>query len=231
LICRENSFAFEQGTVEEMAPFIILSKQDGSIVNDIQIPFEQKKSTSIFIINGIISTVMPTDASSINSISISLVRHFPIIPYRDNWILTEPSSDTVFRFSKDYSMIPFMVRTPSIQSMNPEVFLFPRILTDRYYLMEAVKKEPKFPNINLMYDRQEQDIYEYLLYNGDYSNKKTVEMMQNNINDGIVFWEIIEAYQLVEAYKKEELKGKLKEIAAKMEEEDNPVIMLVKRKK
>jgi len=37
--------------------------------------------------------------------------------------------------------------------------------------------------------------------------------------------------QLVEAHKKGLLKGKLKEIAATLDEEDNPVIMLVKHKK
>jgi len=41
---------------------------------------------------------------------------------------------------------------------------------------------------------------------------------------------MLESYQLVESYSKNELKGKLKEIAAKLKEEDNPVIMLVKQK-
>ena len=50
-------------------------------------------------------------------------------------------------------------------------------------------------------------------------------------NDKIVFSVTLDAYQLVEAYEKGELKGKLKEIAAKLDEEDNPVIMLVKHKK
>jgi hypothetical protein len=222
--------SFELGTVE-MPPFVIISKQDGSIVNDIQIPFEQKKSALTLIVNGQNVTVMPTNPASISSISILNVRHFPIIPYHDSWILTEPSSDTVFRFLPDYSMIPFIVRTPSIQSMNPEIFLFPRILTDRYYLMESVKKEPERPKTDLVFDREEQTIYEYTLCNGDYSNKKIVDMIQKNINDGIVFWQKIESFELVESYKKGELKGKLKDIAAELDAEDNPVIMLVKNKK
>lgn len=42
----------------------------------------------------------------------------------------------------------------------------------------------------------------------------------------------LSASRLVEIYKKEQLKdGKLKEIASKLNEEDNPVIMLVKQKK
>jgi hypothetical protein len=42
---------------------------------------------------------------------------------------------------------------------------------------------------------------------------------------------VLEAYQLVESYKRGELKGKLKEIAATLNEESNPVIMLIKHKK
>ena len=42
----------------------------------------------------------------------------------------------------------------------------------------------------------------------------------------------LNASQLVEIYKKGQLKdGKLKEIASRLDEEDNPVIMLVKQKK
>jgi hypothetical protein len=132
-------------------------------------------------------------------------------------------------------MTPFMVRTPSVQSMNPEVFLFPGILTDRYYLMETVRnefKETKFPNTHLAYDRQEHTTYEYTLYNGDYSNKKDFGMLQPKPkNNEIAFCLKLEAYELIESYKKGELKGKLKEIAAELDEEDNPVIMLVKYKK
>ncbi|MDR1557950.1 MAG: 6-bladed beta-propeller, partial [Tannerellaceae bacterium] len=42
----------------------------------------------------------------------------------------------------------------------------------------------------------------------------------------------LDAYQLVENYKKGKLKeGKLKEIAATLDEDSNPVIMLAKHKK
>lgn len=51
------------------------------------------------------------------------------------------------------------------------------------------------------------------------------------VNHEIESWQPLEAHQLVESYKKGELKGKLKEIAATLDEEDNPVIMLIKHKK
>jgi hypothetical protein len=121
--------------------------------------------------------------------------------------------------------------------MDPEIFLFPRMLTGRYYFMESVKKvydfsaQKGFPGTHLMYDRQEKAIFEYTVYNDDYSNKKQANMNLRPVNDEIAAWQRIEAHQLVDAHKNGELKGKLKEIAAGLEEDSNPVIMLIKHKK
>jgi hypothetical protein len=83
-----------------------------------------------------------------------------------------------------------------------------------------------------MYDRQEKAFSGYTVYNGDYSIKKEIYMNALKlVNHEIESWQPLEAHQLVEAYEKGELKGKLKEIAATLDEDSNPVIMLVKHKK
>jgi argininosuccinate lyase len=55
-------------------------------------------------------------------------------------------------------------------------------------------------------------------------------MSNATINNEIAFCQKLETYELVESYEKGQLKGKLKEIAAEIEEESNPVIMIVKYK-
>lgn len=50
-------------------------------------------------------------------------------------------------------------------------------------------------------------------------------------NDEIALVQKLEAYELIEAYQKGHLKGRLKEIAAGLEEDSNPVLMLIKYKK
>ena len=50
-------------------------------------------------------------------------------------------------------------------------------------------------------------------------------------SEDIVFAEKLDAFELVEAYKEGKLKGKLKEIAAELDEEDNAVIMIAKNKR
>ena len=70
-------------------------------------------------------------------------------------------------------------------------------------------------------------VYEYKLYNADITNKTEIKFMnQQCSNNEIVFVQSIKAYKLVEYYQKGELQGHLKEIAATLDEEDNPVIMI-----
>jgi len=218
---------------ERVNRFMIIPKQDGIVAKEIQIPYKEKHTRFI------------KDASGRN------IADGPgnqeLIPNRDSWILAEISSDTIYRLLSDYRMIPFMVRTPSVQSMSPEVFLYPSVLTDRYYFMQTVEKTAirtetgfTYPRRDLMYDRQEKALFEYFVYNNDFSVKRPVSLAFENgaslgmpfLNNEIAFYRKLESYELVDAYKKGELKdGKLKEIAAKLNAESNPVIMIAKHKK
>jgi len=232
LICSNG--AFDDEKIPGDSPFVIISKQDGIITKEISIisQIEIPKTTTINH-NGF---VMVGYSSIFPSVS--------VIPFHNSWFLTAYSSDTVFQYLPDYSMIPFMVRTPTIESKSPESFLTPVLLTDPYYFLQTVKIEPEakgstpqdaflfYQRTNLLYDRQEMKIFEYTVFNDDYTSKVTVEMTQTNGNDEVAFWQKIESHQLIEAYEKGELKdGKLKEIAAKLDAEDNPVIMLIKHKR
>ena len=238
LICQDCTSGrnfFGQGTngtrdedLESRNIFWIISKRDGSVSKEIKIPFEKKIFQLVF-----------------SSAGIGKVSNMGIISYRDRWILVEPSADTIYSYSTDHKITPFIVRTPSVQSMDPEVFLFPGVITDRYCFMQTVKKEyketeprSKLLETELVYDRQEKKIFEYVVYNDDFTNKRPIKNLVDEIltlnvlnNDDIAFVEKIEANELVEAYERGELNGKLKEIAATLDEESNPIIMLAKYKK
>ena len=196
-----------------------ISKRDGSITKEIQIPFLEKL------------LIMHRDAEAAPGIPA-----FALIPNKDNWLLSEISSDTIYTLLSDYSLSPFIVRTPSIQSMDPKIFLLLRLMSDRYYFMETVRLNTvqDYPRTFIMYDTQEKAFSGYTLYNSDYSTNKEIYLnLFTPLNHDIVsWWQKIEASQLVESYKKGELKdGKLKEIAAKLDPDDNPVIMLITHKK
>ena len=214
---------FISNTQTDNQRFLLISKQDGHIVKEFRINFKQS---------------IPTGITNRAGNAGAAPRTIPIIPYRNNRLITDPSSDTVFQISQDYKMTPFLARTPPILTMNPGIILSPCLFTSRYYFMETVKMEydltrdEGFPMTYLAYDKLDNTLFEYEVYNDDFLEKKLFNFSwQVTTNDEIAYMQTLESYQLVEAFKKGLLKGKLKEIAATLDEEDNPVIMIVKHKK
>ena len=213
--------------VNNRRAFIIISKQDGSLTKEIIIPYNEKKALTQRWTDGEIYTEYRASGT------------YRITPYNGNYILLELSSDTVCELLPNHSLRPFIIRTPSIQTMNPEVMLVLKLASERYIFMETIKNvydfttNKGFPKNYLMYDKQNKTFSGYTVYNGDFSSPQEVYMdIFSPVNHKIATWcATLEAYKLVESYKKGELKGKLKELAAKLDEDDNPVIMMVKHKK
>ncbi|WP_167619147.1 6-bladed beta-propeller [Maribellus sediminis] len=197
---------------------MILSKQNGSVTRHISIPFDVIKAPIIQEGDAVVASSVPT-----------------IIPNHGNWLLVEPSSDTVYNYlSRENKLEPILVKKPT---KDPEIFIKVGTLTASYFFISTLKKVfdfstgRGFPTSDLMYDKQENTVYEPAIINADYLKKQTVDMTSHPVNgDEIAAFQNLQAFKLVEAYKKNELTGKLKEIAAKLDEESNPVIMLMKEK-
>ncbi|MBD9166866.1 6-bladed beta-propeller [uncultured Parabacteroides sp.] len=220
---KENLICYDQ--YSEEVPFVLVSKQDGSITKDIKMPFEKK----------ILLQQQTTEGEMVYTVTPGPYRS--IIIYKDNWMLSELSSDTVYTLLPDHSLRPSLVRTPPIQSMDPGVFLMLRLLSDRYIFMETIKNvynwrsNEGFSRTFFIYDKQEKAFFEYIIYNGDYTNKEEIYMNSlKPVNHEIESYQTLDASQLLESYQKGKLKGKLKDIAAELEEDSNPVIMLIKHK-
>lgn len=211
--------------------YLILSREDGRLLEKIHIPYEEKKSLIILRRDlngkltgnwGIRNTLMP--------------------PYQDGWLLIEPSADTIYTYSASRGLMPLIVRTPPVNEMDPEVFLFPTIFTDRYVFMQAVERSFNFgidkdvPRTNLIYDKTEQTAYEGEVINRDFEGTPVNLWFAHRVimefnDDEIAFATRLEAPDLVEALNDGKLRGPLKEIASDLDEEDNPVILIAKYKK
>ncbi|MDR2119345.1 MAG: 6-bladed beta-propeller [Tannerella sp.] len=221
---QDNLICYDE--INEEIPFLLVSKQDGSITKEIKTPFKEKK-----LFFQVLRSEEGTRAAGPDD-------YCRITPFNGSWILLEPSSDTIYTLMPDYSLRPFIARTPPVHTMNPEIYLILRLVSDRYYFMEAIKneydfdQEKGFPKTYLVYDTQEKDFFRYIIYNGDYSDKEEIYMVRlTPVNQEGESWAPVDAFRLCEDYKKGKLKGKLKEIAATLDEDSNPVIMLVKHKK
>lgn len=220
LICYDMSDYHNKGKDRSKSYHVILSKQDGSITRDIFIPFKT------------INTPIVKDGDNFVA-----NYSYQIRLSHGKCTLIDTSADTLYNYEPDGTLSPFVVRTPSAHTMVPEVFLYMGIHTDRYYFMQALKNVFNFEKGNgfytdeLMYDKEEKALFQVTVQNGDYAEKRPVAMTAKSINREIEDVTSLNASRLVEVYKKGQLKeGKLKEIASKLDEEDNPVIMLVKQK-
>ncbi|MDD2953954.1 MAG: 6-bladed beta-propeller, partial [Parabacteroides sp.] len=127
LLCQDT---YAPENTDSKHSFFLLSKQDGTIEN-IQIPYEKKISTVIVKKVG-------------DMVYGNAPRNSLITPVQDKWILTEPSTDTIYRNEPNGGLQPFITRTPSVRTMEPEIFLFPGVISPRYYFLQTVKKECDF---------------------------------------------------------------------------------------
>ena len=199
----------------------LISKQDGKTVRELSLPYEE--------LEDIRYTEMHEKYGEITAVP----AHYLTVPARKDWYLASISSDTIYRHLPNGNKHPYMVRTPSINSMDPEVFLFPKMMTERYDFLVSIKKKMEdnfsFPSTNLIYDKQEKSTYTYIIRNADFEGSN-VALWESSLSPEIASYRTLHAHELVEAYEKGKLKGKLKEIASTLDEEDNGVIMLLKQK-
>ena len=220
LLCYNVSF---EG--EDRYPFKIISKQNGDKIKDIEIPFEKRIDLKYRFIDE--NNVM------------QLISGHPAAPAikvdGNNFILNEASSDTIYKLSEDLSLTPSMIQTPSVQSMgeNPQYLAFVMNTRDYYFMFTQKKEFDKatqsgFPTIALVYDKKKKELFEQNFYNRDMPGK-SFEFMEE-VNDNQIVYRY-QAYKLKDDLAKGELSGKLKEIAEKIEEEDNPVLMVITFKK
>lgn len=221
LICYDMSDYHDKGKERSKSYHLIISKQDGNITREIFIPFKT------------INTPIVKDGDNFVA-----NYSYQIRLTHGKCTLMDTSADTLYNYAADGTLSPFVIRTPSVHTMEPEIFLYMGICTDRYYFMQTVKnvfnfqKGNGFYNDELMYDKKEKALFQVTVYNDDYMEKRSVAMTANPINCEIEDLTSLNASRLVEVYNKGQLKdGKLKEIASKLDEDDNPVIMLVKQKK
>lgn len=218
LICYDMTVYYKDGEEKEKEFYhSIISKQDGSVTRGISIPFKTVKAP--FVRQG-------------DAISATSVR--ALIPCQDKWLLIETSSDTVYIYRPDKNLLsPFIVK----QSFGePDILITMGPVTDRYYFFKTIEKTfdfskgRGFPSKDLMYDKEEDSFFEPVIFNADYINKQEVSLTENVGNGDVATYQNLAADQLMEAYAENKLKSPLKEIVAKLNEESNPIILLIKYK-
>ena len=207
---------FSNGEKREGRTFqIVLSKDDGSVTDNIFIPFDLIRSPVII-----------HDGNPL-----VLILHV-IDPYRDGVLISDTSSDTIYHYTQQRELKPYMAKSPDHAD---DFFLTTGVMTRDYSFMEVNKREYNqgqgFPQTTLLYDRKEQALYTPEVINADWPDGNKVSMFANVFNRDVTVVETLDAADLVEALDEGKLQGSLLEIATRLTEDDNPVLMIMKEKK
>jgi hypothetical protein len=201
------------------SPFSLISKVSGEVVDTVSLPRDSKVSVRI----------IKQDAANV-SILQGPTRH--IVRHSDRYLLTDYSLDTVFFFSRDKQLSPALVRKPSIQSMDPVVYLNSFISAGEMSFMQAVTvkdENGRLPRVWLMYDRSTGFIYRPTIIMEEYEGKVlnlSVETIAST-SDSRLGLIVLSLDELQEAYDDNKLSGELKRIVERSEDDGNDIYLFL----
>lgn len=197
-------------------PYYFVSKKDGKIT-PLKHEILNKTSNTIIVQKG-----EQTIASSINI--------QPLIKNNPEILLSDFACDTIYSL-KGTTHTPVMVKKPSIQKNEAQVLFSIHLLSNRYILMSIVNKKFNEGSMNVKefgYDRVENKFYKLSFLNADMNTKRDAGIDNKMDLPHNMAFGGFQAENLIELNEKGLLKGKLKEVASKLNLDDNPVIMLIK---
>lgn len=216
LIAYENNFVddVEKNHLARKKPFVFLSKLDGSIVFDIDIKLDERISTAF---------QMATETGS----STIKVYGPTILMCDKGFVLNDVSSDTIFYYDEGRNLSPLLIRQPAIGKMNnPKTVMFLYNVTKEYMMISSFINEYNFKTqergekVELIFDRNSGQVFSYKLSYRD--------LLIDDLKVTPQPYMLLPADILIEFYEQNKLGGELKEIAAQLDPDDNPVLMIAK---
>ena len=207
--------------INQIMPYVFLSKEDGSIVSRLDLSFLKRVSDDFMI--------------KMNNMEIPFgIKTNNIVKYSQELIIADRSSDTVFLMTQDKNLTPLFARTPSIFSENPLFVICLNFRTDRYLFFNTLPisnniwaelftqfergQRLSSPHSDFAYDFHTGQIFKI---DHDDPLGRNVDAPQNTTV------RLLFAYDLVEDLENGKLEGKLREIAQNIGEEDNPVVEII----
>ena len=195
--------------------FVSISKTNGKLVTLFPINFSKK-----IILDSTRGKVKTTIDYNLTTIT------------EDGILLTDFSTDTIYRVKYNGEFAPLFVRTPSISKMNPEIFLFPFLETSKYIFFKSITRVCtseicQYKDFKLIaFDKASNDFFIPKIEwdNGNFPLFPTPVSVGVSVS-------VMEAFYLIKRYKSGSLNAKEKAIASKISENDNPVLLVFKFKK
>lgn len=201
--------------------FLLISKEDGSVMDLISLPRIEKLQLYIMETNG-------------ENMNITSGKTNNLVAHKDGFLLTNYSSDSVYLYNKNKEVKPFLVRSPEIQKMEPIVYLNSLVETSQYQFMlvTTVKKQNnRLPSVSIVREKSNNKIYKQKIVFSEFEGREldiTPACIYNMKNSKIGFFEL-DIDELYTANKENKLSGDLKKITEHVDSinNNNNVYMLI----
>lgn len=208
-------------------PYYKISKKDGELVS-IPITVKERIRDGLFYSKGEIG------------IGTSL-RVDPVARWSSDILIADYSLDTVYTY-RDDKLTPLAVRHNNKTENNIPIIATIDLMTDRYLLWYTVVKDIDIEKNNV----PDPITYLYDRFTNEYCQAEIINRDGVLVTDATSFFtrlsanyhtapknyalQCYPAHLLIELNEQGKLKGELKEIASKLDEEDNPVLIIAKFK-
>lgn len=202
--------------------FVRLSKEDGKVLEEKN--FRQGKNDLNLMITGE------------NNFRANVYTSAILPSVSDGYLAAAYTSDTLYRVTPGNHWVAIGTRTPSVSKTEPLEFVRPLLETPRYCFVFSVKRmwdmksNTGFPMTAYWIDKTNNQVYEYEKVSD--ANCEGSSIALDHFAAAEKGWGVSCYYTLglLKALEQGKLKGKLKEIAEKLDQEDNPVVVVYKFK-
>ncbi len=209
--------------VEDSEPYKLISRTDTSVTYlPVEFPARDYRSGN---------------SDRDNEIEKAVYSGTTVLKTREGYIFAEPGVDTLYGWNKQSSVLtPLVALTPAFNSMDIPVSIYIEGQSDDYLFLEIEECKERMPHervydfSELVYDKNDGQFYESEIVNRDYVEYGYV-YISNTSSSSVayppgVFVNVIQAVRLVDLHEKGKLRGPLAEVASKLKEDDNPVLMI-----
>lgn len=221
-----NAFSYRRDPkLLDSHPYYLISKKNGKVF---PLPLTVK--------NPINRQLKSTGPDGYIDSSIIINEMINLLINRDEAFIGDFALDTLYTV-KDYKLTPIAVQKPSVFSSDVPLVLSADLFTDTYMGFYAIKLRAEEPwrSITeapyLYWNRKTGEIHRYELYDSNVQAEKVRHpwMYYTNLHRNYGLYRLRAAF-LVEQYEAGKLRGKLNEIASKLDIEDNYILVLCKFK-
>ena len=214
----------------DLTPYYLIDKQTGKFI---PLPLTVKNRISR-IVHKEIKDISENVAQPI----VEKILINPMLANGSDILIADFGLDTLYSYKND-RLTPIAVQYPSAHSTNPPVVIAPFFYTDQFLIFKPVEirydskyaLQPLDDAPLMMWNRKTNEIYRIQLYDSNRPNRKlknTMEGMQLENPNQIFIAHY--ADKLCTDNEEGKLKGKLKEVASKLTEEDCHVVAICKLK-